>query len=231
MRRSASPGHARSPMPEATLRLLSHDLRTPLNAILGNLELLLAGSIGPLAPPVRACLGDVQLAARELAARIRSLLLLVEAVGGEARPAASTEVEVVALVSRHLEQSGRAAGRIELVPASAQLVLRGDRAWLEAMAETLAEIVSVARPRGSRLVLALERPAAAVRLRVGWEAFDPLQLPVVAQAVLRAMVELHGGALGSDGDRGLILDWPKERVVDNDERKAQRADASSHERG
>ena len=39
---------------------LGHELRTPLNAMLGNIELLLDGSAGPLAAPVRACIGDIQ---------------------------------------------------------------------------------------------------------------------------------------------------------------------------
>lgn len=219
------------PMPEATLRLLSHELRTPLNVILGNVELLLEGSIGPLSPPARSCLADVQLAGRQLTGRIRSLLLLVEAVGGERRAAATTPVDVLALVRRHLERCGRGACRIELAPADARLVLRGDRAWLEALAEVLAEIVNQSRPRSSAVELACDRSPGAVRLRVVWKAFDSLQLPAVALALLRAIVELHGGALATDGEHGLLLDWPSERLVDNDERKAQLADASSRERG
>jgi hypothetical protein len=233
MSRSTSPCCAGGPVPEATLRLLSHELRTPLNAILGNVELLLEGSIGPLSPPARSCLADVQLAGRQLTGRIRSLLLLVEAVAGDARVLATTPVDVLALVCRHLERSGRAACRLELAPADARLVLRGDRAWLETMAEALAEIVSQSRPRSSPLELAVEpfADAGAVRLRVVWKAFDPLQLPVAPLTLLGAILSLHGGTLATDGDHGLALDWPKERVVDNDERKAQLADASSRERG
>src|SRR5918994_5242073 len=47
-------------------RQLSHELRTPLNAILGNTELLLDGSSGPLSAQARACLGEVQTAGRQL---------------------------------------------------------------------------------------------------------------------------------------------------------------------
>jgi His Kinase A (phospho-acceptor) domain len=56
-------------------RQLSHELRTPLNAILGNIELLLDGSAGPLSAQARACLGEIQLAGRDLLRQVQILLV------------------------------------------------------------------------------------------------------------------------------------------------------------
>jgi hypothetical protein len=222
------------PVAEATLQRLSHDLRTPLNAILGNVELLLEGTLGPLSAPARSCLADVQLAGRQLTGHIRTLLLLVEVAGGGAQVAAGGAVDVLALLRRYLHRAGRARLPLEVRPADAGLVLWGDRPWLETMAEALAEIVAQSRPRSSTLELTLERPAgdsAGVRLSVVWKAFDPVQLPVAPLALLRAVLQLHGATLASDDERGLVIDWPAERLVGTDGGKAPPADASSRERG
>jgi signal transduction histidine kinase len=53
---------------------LCHDLRTPLNAILGNAELLLDGSVGPLSREARACVGDVQAAGEGILRQVQALL-------------------------------------------------------------------------------------------------------------------------------------------------------------
>lgn len=57
---------------------LSHELRTPANAILGQIELLLSGSAGPLSADLRASLGDVQRAAVALSVRISEIVRLAE---------------------------------------------------------------------------------------------------------------------------------------------------------
>ncbi|MGH6918224.1 MAG: histidine kinase dimerization/phospho-acceptor domain-containing protein, partial [Geminicoccaceae bacterium] len=76
---------------------LSHELRTPLNAILGNIELLLDGSAGPLAAPVRACVGDIQVASRQLLRQLQPLLLLVQArTAGP--PVTGLPIDLLALV-------------------------------------------------------------------------------------------------------------------------------------
>ena len=76
---------------------LSHELRTPLNAILGNIELLLDGSAGPLAAAVRACVGDIQVASRQLLRQLQPLLLLVQArTAGP--PVAGLPIDLLALV-------------------------------------------------------------------------------------------------------------------------------------
>ena len=71
-------------------RQLSHELRTPLNAILGNVELLLDGSAGPLSAQARTCLGEIQVAGRRLLRQVELLLAWSELSAGRPRPAAYT---------------------------------------------------------------------------------------------------------------------------------------------
>ncbi|MGH6913437.1 MAG: histidine kinase dimerization/phospho-acceptor domain-containing protein, partial [Geminicoccales bacterium] len=80
-------------------RRLSHELRTPLNAILGNIELLLDGSAGPLPAPARACIGDIQVASRQLMGQLQPLLLLVQA-RTSAAPAPALALDLLELIRR-----------------------------------------------------------------------------------------------------------------------------------
>ena len=82
-------------------RELSHELRTPLNAILGNAELLLDGSTGPLSAQARACLGEIQVAGRRLLRQVQLLLAWSELGASRPRPAACP-VDVIALAREAL---------------------------------------------------------------------------------------------------------------------------------
>ncbi len=57
---------------------LSHELRTPANAILGNVELLLSGSAGPLSSEMRSSLGEIQRAALDLSTQIGEAIACAE---------------------------------------------------------------------------------------------------------------------------------------------------------
>ena len=59
---------------------LSHELRTPTHAILGQVELLLSGSAGPLSSDMRASLGDIQRAAATLSTQIGNVIRLAEGI-------------------------------------------------------------------------------------------------------------------------------------------------------
>jgi His Kinase A (phospho-acceptor) domain len=82
-------------------RQLSHELRTPLNAILGNTELLLDGSSGPLSAQARACLGEVQAAGRQLLRQVQLLLAWSELCVSKPE-LAEYRVDLIALVREAL---------------------------------------------------------------------------------------------------------------------------------
>ncbi|MGI9416555.1 MAG: histidine kinase dimerization/phospho-acceptor domain-containing protein [Geminicoccaceae bacterium] len=59
---------------------LSHEMRTPANVILGQVELLLTGSAGPLTSEMRASLGDIQRAAIGLSTQIVEVIGIAESL-------------------------------------------------------------------------------------------------------------------------------------------------------
>ncbi|MDX1541808.1 MAG: histidine kinase dimerization/phospho-acceptor domain-containing protein, partial [Geminicoccaceae bacterium] len=69
-----------APRPRSRQRRLSHELGTPLNAILGNVELMLDGSTGPLTGEARECLAEIQSAGHDLLRQSRMVLLLIQAL-------------------------------------------------------------------------------------------------------------------------------------------------------
>jgi signal transduction histidine kinase len=118
-------------------RQLSHELRTPLNAILGNAELLLDGSTGPLSAHARACLGEIQSAGRQLLRQVQLLLAWSEL--GAARPQlAERPVDLIALIRAALSEARVETVRVE--PHDARLLVRGDRFWLQML---VAEITAL----------------------------------------------------------------------------------------
>lgn len=68
---------------------LSHEMRTPANAILGQVELLLTGSAGPLTSEMRTSLGDIQRAALNLSTQIVEVIRLAEDLSAPASPSAN----------------------------------------------------------------------------------------------------------------------------------------------
>ena len=195
---------------------LAHELRTPLNAILGNVELLLDGSAGPLGAKARACLGDVQLAGRQLLAQVEPVLLLLELATGRARPAKAT-VDVVEILSRTLARSSGEPIAWELAPPEARLLVEGDPFWLDALAQALRELAGAGMAAPDRRVRAAldfsADPAGTVQLWLGWSGFDPDHLPLIWLLLIDAILLRNGGRAWVVAARGLCLHWSAARVV------------------
>jgi hypothetical protein len=210
---------------------LSHELRTPLNAILGNIELLLDGSAGPLAAPARACIGDIQVASRQLLHQLQPLLLLVRARTSGAL-ASRMPLDLLALIRqasadatrrREQEPSQRAdvpchgaampgAGPPEPASRSAptSLMVPGDPVWLGALAAALVDLHAAAPGAQGPLSIAVEapQPGAGVVLRAFWAGLDPATASPVPLALIDAVLALHGGRIRGFCSDGLRLDLP-----------------------
>jgi len=191
---------------------LCHDLRTPLNAILGNAELLLDGSAGPLSSEARACLGDIQTAAGRMMRHVQALLELCRA---RSRPALRSDscVDLLALLVA-VAPVAQSAVPLQIAPAGARFVVRGDATWLQLLACALAELyVGDGTPCGP-LHVRVERGAqeSGGLLRLWWVDLDPHQMPALPLALTDAIVDLHKGGL-SLTPGGLLLYWPARRTA------------------
>ena len=209
------PGYATRGLPGLGSPRLSHELRTPLNAILGNTELLLDGSAGPLSNAARACLGDIQAAGQRM---LRQVQLLLDLCHARTRPAitegALDLIELLRAAQAAAPPSGPGA-TLQVVPADACCLLRGDPRWLRALAAALVELhLSDGQVDDPLLVTVGEcpAPAAAAALRLWWRHFDPDQVAALPIALIDAILDLHGGKVALTA-RGLQLDWPAPSMV------------------
>jgi hypothetical protein len=183
-------------------RQLSHELRTPLNAIAGNLELLLDGSAGPLSIEARACLGEIQVASRELVRQVQVLLTWSEL--RESGPGRAATVDLIALVRRSPATSGDDA--LTIVPPDASLAVRGDPAWLRTLVTEIIDLGRVSRQaRGP--VIKLERNCDGICLDFSWPDFRAAEVRSTQIALVAAIARLQGAAAGLT-ETGLRLDWP-----------------------
>lgn len=206
---------------------LSHELRTPLNAILGNIELLLDGSAGPLAAPARACIGDIQTASRQLLHQLQPLLLLVQARTSGAL-AARMPLDLLALIrqaSADARPDHDASRRADVDPACrperpsgtaclpepASLMVPGDPVWLGTLAAALVDLHATSQDAKGPLSITLEPPepgAGGVVLRAAWPGLDPATTSPVPLALIDAVLALHGGRIRAFRGDGLRLDLP-----------------------
>jgi hypothetical protein len=215
---------------------LSHELRTPLNAILGNIELLLDGSAGPLAAPARACVGDIQAASRQLLRQLQPLLLLVQVRTAEA-PVAGLPIDLLALLRQAAADPApgpdrcAAAGQDAVLrrseprlPEGRCLMVAGDPVWLGTLAGALLDLHAASPQAEEPLSITLERPperlgdqpsccARGVVLRASWPGLDAAAASPLPLALIDAVLALHGGRIRSLGPDGLRLDLPSARVV------------------
>lgn len=202
---------------------LSHELRTPLNAILGNIELLLDGSAGPLAAPARSCIGDIQMASRQLLRQLQPLLLLVEARTSGA-PATSLPLDLLALTRQAAADPARESDPCGLaghhgatsrsrpcLPEGVRLMVPGDPVWLGALAAALVDLHAGARGAEGPLAIQLEQPghgAGGVVVRVSWAGLDPAATSPLPLTLIDAVLALHGGRINALSADGLRLDLP-----------------------
>jgi His Kinase A (phospho-acceptor) domain len=213
---------------------LGHELRTPLNAMLGNIELLLDGSAGPLAAPVRACVGDLQIASRQLLRQLQPLLLLVQARTAGA-VASGLPIDLLALVRQAAAESAPAAPGQDVLPrraaprlpAGTGLMMAGDPVWLGALAATLVDLHATspqaAEPLSIDLAAIGEAPGGApgapcagaggTVLRASWPGLEPAALSPLALALIDAVLALHGGQIRALDADGLRLDLPGASMV------------------
>jgi signal transduction histidine kinase len=201
----------RTPLLAASWPRLCHDLRTPLNAILGNAELLLDGSVGPLSREARACVGDVQAAGEGILRQVQALLDLCRALTAPAS-IAGAPLDLLALL-RAQATALEVAVPLQLAPADARLVVRGDAAWLGTLAAALLELRRSAAPSGGALRVTLGRaPASGAILCLSWVDFQPDQLAALPIALIDAILDLHEGMVALSAD-ALRLYWPASRLV------------------
>jgi His Kinase A (phospho-acceptor) domain len=181
-------------------RQLSHELRTPLNAILGNTELLLDGSSGPLSAQARACLGEVQTAGRQLLRQVQLLLTWLELCAGRPTPA-ECRFDLIALVRDTLSQH---PGGVQVEPRDARLVVRGDRSWLQLL---VAEIIALNGANGAAPCAVLETGPGRSALRFAWSGFCAARTSALQLALIETAARLQGADVALNAD-GLSLVWP-----------------------
>jgi hypothetical protein len=224
---AAAPAGVKDPAREPTVRgdralpqlgpaRLSHELRTPLNAILGNTELLLDGSAGPLSSEARACLGEIQAAGRRMLRQVQALLDLCDA---RCRPAISAEktIDMIELM-RAAHAAALEPGRgLQVVPAQARYLVRGEPGSLGALAAAVVDLYLYDSQSPGPLQVTVRTcvgPGSDGVLRIWWPRFDPDQLAALPTALIEAILGLYGGVAALTRD-GLELDWPAERVFAN----------------
>jgi hypothetical protein len=186
-------------------RQFSHELRTPLNAILGNVELLLDGSAGPLSAQARTCIGEVQVAGRQLLRQVRMLLAWSELSAGapilERHP-----LDVIALIREVATTDCPNPPRVE--PDDACFLLRGDPFWLRML---LAEIVALPGAPDATATVRLESHAGARSLGFFWSGFCPDRTAALRLALIADIARLQGANVIPHSD-GLILYWPADQL-------------------
>jgi hypothetical protein len=193
---------------------LGHDLRTPLNAILGNAELLLDGSAGPLSSQARACLGDIQAAGHRMMGQVHVLLELCRL---RSKPAIGSAVtlDLIELLRGAHAATPEDHAVMQVAPAGARLLVRGDAAWLGAVAAALIGLYHGDGPAGGPMLVAVERSAhdaSGAALLVSWVDFRPDQVAALPIALIHAILDLHEGKVALTED-GLRVYWPASRLV------------------
>ena len=183
-------------------RQLNHELRTPLNAILGNVELLLDGSAGPLSAQARTCIGEVQTAGRQLLREVRMLLAWSELhASGPKR--ARHPVDLIALIREASTIACSNPARIE--PHDACLLVCGDPVWLRML---VAEIVALHGAPWVAPTIRLERRTGGRALGFSWSGFCPKRTGALHMALIEGIARTQGAVLAPTPD-GLTLHWPE----------------------
>jgi hypothetical protein len=202
----------RRSLPQLGPARLSHELRTPLNAILGNTELMLDGSAGPLSGEARACLDEIQAAGRRMLRQVQALLDLCDV---RSRPAitGATAIDLIELL-RTAHAAALEPGRVlQIVPAQARYLVRGEPGSLGALAAAVIDLYRDDGQSSGPLQVTVRTCAGAGSdgvLRIWWPSFDPDQLAALPTALIDAILDLYGGVAALTRD-GLDLDWPAER--------------------
>jgi His Kinase A (phospho-acceptor) domain len=181
-------------------RQLSHELRTPLNAILGNTELVLDGSSGPLSAQARARLSEVQTAGRQLLRQVQLLLTWSKLCADRPTPA-KCRFDLITLVREALTER---PGGVQVQPQDARLVICGDRSWLQML---VAEIIALNGTNGAAPAVVLEAGPGRSALRFVWSGFCPAQTGALQIALIETVARRQGADVALNPD-GVSLLWP-----------------------
>lgn len=205
---TAGPAFARTNADQETCdsvdwRQLSHELRTPLHAILGNTELLLDGSAGPLSAQARTCVGEVQIAGRQLLRQVQLLLAWSELRASRPKLTRSP-VDLIALIRETSTVQCADASQVE--PQDACLLIYGDPFWLQML---IAEIIGLGGARRAAPTVRLDSDAGRRALGFTWSGFCAAQTGPLQMALVEAIARLQGAAVALNSD-GLTLHWPLE---------------------
>jgi signal transduction histidine kinase len=206
--------------------LVSHELRTPLTAISGFVEILLAGSAGPLTDDQRRYLGVVERNGRRVIAIVDDLLFLANAEVG-AVELARGRVDVRDLVGDAAESAGPAAAAKGLsltTRLDGALPVAADRDRLGQVLDNLVSNAVKFTPEGGTVELRARRDGADAVLEVadsgiGVAAHELPQLferfyrtaaarsagipgTGLGLAIARAIVASHGGTIAAESEPG-----------------------------
>ena len=206
-------------------RQLSHELRTPLNAILGNAELLLDGSAGPLSAQARASVGEVQIAGRQLLRQVQLLLAWSEL--SARRPQLShCRIDLIALIRETSTTERPKPSPVQ--PQDASLLIHGDPFWLQML---IAEIIALGGAPRAVPIVTLESDADHRALGFAWSDLGAARTAPLQIALIDAIARLQGAAMTLNSD-GLTLHWPVEprdraEAAPSAPERARRAGAAS----
>ncbi|HEX6141097.1 MAG TPA: histidine kinase dimerization/phospho-acceptor domain-containing protein [Geminicoccaceae bacterium] len=186
---------------------LSHEFATPLNAILGNVELMLDGSTGPLSQQARDCLADVQAAGQDLLRQSRVLLLLIQALECPA-PVGEQRIALEDLFGAALDEAHAGAEQLTVSGRHRAAALVGDPFWLKALARCIVELYLSAGRTGPLRIM-IEQPPV---LSIAWPGLDLAVVPASARALICRIIEMHGGRMHLPIDHTLDLSWAASRL-------------------
>ncbi len=150
---------------------------------------------------------------------LRQVQVLLDLCAARAQPTITSDSAIDLLELLRVAQAAapafEPAPALEVVPADARYVVRGDATWLGVLAVALVEAHrGDGQTRGPLRVTVGGRPPPASEhaLCFWWRNFDPDQVPALPIALIDAILDLHDGVVALTGD-GLQLDWPAARVV------------------
>jgi signal transduction histidine kinase len=192
---------------------LYDEVRTPLNAILGNVELLIDGSAGPLSSQARSCLGEIRTAGQRLMHDLQALLDLCH-VKTARSPASELTLDLLELLERALMAAGGRTAQVR--PANACLIVRADSAWLGTLVTAIVELPLPGIADTDRLTVAVgsgDPRSRDATVDIMWPGLSPDRIDPLRMALIDAIVGLHGGSSAAIAD-GVRLHWPACRVVD-----------------
>jgi signal transduction histidine kinase len=189
------------------LAAMSHELRTPLNAIIGFSEMMLQGVLGALGnEQYRSYVADIHASGSHLLQIINDILDLSKAEAGKLTLEAEVfDVRdpiraVIQLTSVRLTESGLTS-RVE-IPADLPLLHADERKTMQMMLNLVTNAIKFSREGGEIAILCRADPARGLTITVADSGIGiagedlgrvleaGLGLPLV-----KAMMELHGGAL------------------------------------